>query len=37
MPRPASSGYAEAAEGLRVHYEVFGKPTSTATQFSPEK
>jgi len=25
MPRPASSGYAEAAEGLRVHYEIFGQ------------
>jgi pimeloyl-ACP methyl ester carboxylesterase len=25
MPRPASSGYAEAAEGLRVHYEMFGQ------------
>ncbi len=23
--QPASSGYAEAAEGLRVHYEIFGQ------------
>jgi predicted lipoprotein len=25
LPKPASSGYAEAAEGLRVHYEVYGQ------------
>ncbi len=24
-PKPTSSGYAEAAEGLRVHYEVYGE------------
>ena len=24
-PRPTSSGYAEAAEGLRVHYEIYGE------------
>ena len=24
-PQPTSSGYAEAAEGLRVHYEIYGK------------
>jgi pimeloyl-ACP methyl ester carboxylesterase len=24
-PEPTSSGYAEAAEGLRVHYEIYGK------------
>lgn len=24
-PKPTSSGYAEAAEGLRVHYEVYGQ------------
>ena len=24
-PRPTSSGYADAAEGLRVHYEIHGK------------
>ena len=23
--KPASSGYAEAAEGLRVHYEIYGQ------------
>ncbi|MGE0866904.1 MAG: alpha/beta fold hydrolase [Vicinamibacterales bacterium] len=25
MLEPGSSGYAEAAEGLRVHYEIFGE------------
>jgi pimeloyl-ACP methyl ester carboxylesterase len=25
LPQPASTGYAEAAEGLRVHYEVYGQ------------
>jgi pimeloyl-ACP methyl ester carboxylesterase len=25
LPTPASSGYADSAEGLRVHYEVFGQ------------
>jgi pimeloyl-ACP methyl ester carboxylesterase len=25
LPAPASSGYAPAAEGLRVHYEIYGK------------
>ena len=25
VPRPASSGYAEATEGLKVHYEIFGQ------------
>jgi len=25
MPRPTNSGYADAAEGLRVHYEMFGQ------------
>ena len=24
-PRPTSSGYADAAEGLRVYYEIHGK------------
>ncbi|HET9640857.1 MAG TPA: hypothetical protein VFP12_16810 [Allosphingosinicella sp.] len=24
-PEPKSSGYAESAEGLRVHYEVYGQ------------
>jgi pimeloyl-ACP methyl ester carboxylesterase len=25
LPQPASAGYAEAAEGLRVHYEIYGQ------------
>lgn len=25
LPAPASSGYAEAAEGLQVHYEIYGQ------------
>lgn len=25
LPEPASSGYAEAAEGLRVYYEIYGE------------
>jgi pimeloyl-ACP methyl ester carboxylesterase len=25
LPQPVSTGYAEAAEGLRVHYEVYGQ------------
>jgi pimeloyl-ACP methyl ester carboxylesterase len=25
LPKPAGSGYAEAAEGLKVHYEIFGE------------
>ena len=25
LPKPASSGFADAAEGIRVHYEVFGQ------------
>ena len=24
-PQPASSGYAQATEGLRMHYEIYGK------------
>jgi pimeloyl-ACP methyl ester carboxylesterase len=25
LPKPTSSGYADAAEGLKVHYEIYGK------------